>query len=270
MQEFITQLGRIFSITIIRYIVVAGLFFLAFYRLFPARFAASRIQARLAGRKDFLREIKYSTITSLIFAGFGMLVLFSPLTKHTFVYTRLDAYPLWWIPASLLLSLILHDTYFYWTHRLMHHRLLFRHAHLVHHKSTNPSPWASYSFHFLESLVEGSVLVLLAFILPMHPLTIFLFIVVGFIINAYGHLGYEIMPRGFRRSFLFQILNTSVHHNLHHSKFKGNYGLYFRVWDRLCKTEHPDYVKEYDRVQERRFGSPQCKMTGTQPASLRA
>jgi len=42
---------------------------------------------------------------------------------------------------------------------------------------------------------------------------------------------------------------------MHHSKFKGNYGLYFRIWDRLMKTEHPDYVKDYDRIQERRFGT---------------
>ena len=51
------------------------------------------------------------------------------------------------------------------------------------------------------------------------------------------------------------MINTSVYHNLHHSKFKGNYSLYFRWWDKLMKTENPDYVKEYDRIQEQRFGS---------------
>ena len=59
----------------------------------------------------------------------------------------------------------------------------------------------------------------------------------------------------FRHSPLFELLNTSVHHNIHHSKFKGNYGLYFRFWDRLMNTEHPDYVKSYDEIQERRFGT---------------
>ncbi|RZK36489.1 MAG: fatty acid hydroxylase family protein, partial [Pedobacter sp.] len=90
--------------------------------------------------------------------------------------------------------------------------------------------------------------------LPMHKLAIILFVLVGFIINVYGHLGYETAPKWLRKSFLFEIINTSVHHNLHHSKFNGNYGLYFRIWDRLCKTENPDYVKEYDRVQTNRFG----------------
>ena len=27
-----------------------------------------------------------------------------------------------------------------------------------------------------------------------------------------------------------------------------------RYWDRLMGTEHPDYVKQYDRIQEQRFG----------------
>lgn len=89
----------------------------------------------------------------------------------------------------------------------------------------------------------------------MHRLAIEMFVLSSFTINVYGHLGYEVAPKWFRNSILFEVLNTSVHHNLHHHKFKGNYGLYFRVWDRLLKTEYPDYVKEYDRIQQNRFGA---------------
>lgn len=254
MQTIYETIFQIFGITLFRYFLIAGIAFLLFYSLFAGRAQQHKIQKRKARRTDFLREIGHSIVTSAIFAFIGYAILFTPLSAHTLIYHDLSDFPLWWMPVSLALSLVIHDTYFYWMHRLLHHRQLFRYAHLVHHKSTNPSPWASYSFHFLESIAEGAVLLVLAFILPMHPLTIFLFIVVGFVINVYGHLGYEIMPRAFRRSFLFGIINTSVHHNLHHSKFKGNYGLYFRVWDRLMGTEHPDYVKEYDRIQEQRFG----------------
>ena len=82
-----------------------------------------------------------------------------------------------------------------------------------------------------------------------------MFTVTGFIINVYGHLGYEIMPKWFRQTIMFEFFNTSLHHNMHHRKFKWNYGLYFRVWDRIMKTEHPDYVKEYDLLQKQRFGN---------------
>jgi sterol desaturase/sphingolipid hydroxylase (fatty acid hydroxylase superfamily) len=39
---------------------------------------------------------------------------------------------------------------------------------------------------------------------------------------------------------------------MHHSKFKGNYGVHFRFWDRLMKTEFKDYEAEYDKIQERK------------------
>ena len=149
--------------------------------------------------------------------------------------------------------LAIHDTYFYWMHRAIHHPKLFKYIHLVHHKSNNPTPLASYSFHVSESILEGLIAPILLLALPLHPLSLLIFSSVAFLFNVYGHLGYEIMPRWFRKSFLFEIFNTSTHHNLHHSKFKGNYGLYFRIWDRIMKTEHPDYVKEYDKLQRRRF-----------------
>lgn len=207
----------------------------------------------MAGKKDFIREIAHSMSTGFVLAAIGCAVLFTPLKAHTLIYNNLSDYHGWWIPVSLFISLILHDTYFYWMHRIMHHKALFKYTHLVHHQSTNPSPWSSYSFHLLEAIVEGSIVLVLAFVLPMHAIMLVLFVVLGFIINVYGHLGYEIMPRGLRSSFLFQLINTSVYHNLHHSKFKGNYSLYFRWWDKWMGTENPDYEKEYDRIQSNRF-----------------
>ncbi|WPQ62034.1 hypothetical protein SIO70_27105 [Chitinophaga sancti] len=88
----------------------------------------------------------------------------------------------------------------------------------------------------------------------MHQDVRILFTVISIIINVSGHPGYVIMPKGLCHSYLFEIIDTPVHPNLHHCKFKGNYSLYFHWWDRLMETGNPDYVKEYDRVQEKRFG----------------
>jgi lathosterol oxidase len=259
---------RLFSVSALRYFIIAGLPFIVFYKVLTVWFTKSKIQKREADIKDFKREIWHSLKTTVVFVFVGYIALFSPFTKHSQIYTDINAYPIWWIGVSLIISLVIHDTYFYWMHRLLHHKKLFKLAHLVHHQSTNPSPWASYSFHFIEACTEGAVLFVIALIIPVHPLTIILFTVVGFIINVYGHLGYEVAPKSFRHSIFFEFLNTSVHHNLHHSKFKGNYGLYFRVWDRLMGTEHPDYVKDYDRVQQNRFGTNQEKIElQTQPST---
>ena len=245
-------------VNILRYFLLAGIPFVIFYLLFPEKFSKNKIQTRFAKRKDFIREILHSMQTTLILAGVGILILRTPLREYTQFYTNLSDYSAWWIPLSVVLGLLIHDTYFYWMHRTVHQPKLYKKIHLLHHKSINPSPWTSYSFHFIEGILEAMVAPIILVLLPMHPLSLFLFTLSSFAINVYGHLGYEIAPRWFRHSFLFEIINTSTHHNLHHEKVKGNYGLYFRFWDRLMKTENPDYVKNYDAIQERRFGKTEA------------
>jgi lathosterol oxidase len=274
MEKMLQALVTIFSFTAIRYFILAGVPFFLFYKLIAKWYAKGKIQNRNASLKDFMREILHSTQTSAVFAVIAYVILYTPLKNYTQLYDSFTDFPLWYLPVSLVLSLVIHDTYFYWMHRLLHHKKLFNYAHVLHHKSTNPSPWASYSFHFFEAWAEGAVLLVIVMIMPIHSIVVVWFTIVGFVINVYGHLGYEVAPKWLKGSFLFQIINTSVYHNIHHSKFKGNYGLYFRVWDRLMGTEHPDYVKEYDRLQESRFGKKQFKANETDtleaevPASL--
>jgi lathosterol oxidase len=255
MKNAVEIFGAVMGVSLIRYFIIAGIPFLLFYIIFKDKLERFRIQKRMAKKKDFIREIVHSSQTTVVFTVIALLIMATPLKEYTFLYSDINEYPLWWVAVSLVLALIIHDTYSYWMHRLLHHPKIYRHTHLVHHKSVTPTPWASYSFHILEAITEGLVLVPLVLLLPMHTFTVILFTVTSLIINVYGHLGYEIAPRAFRNSFLFEILNTSMHHNLHHSRFIGNYGLYFRFWDRLMKTENPDYVKEYDRMQEKRFGN---------------
>jgi lathosterol oxidase len=254
MEHVLEIIGTLFRITVIRYFILAGIPFALVYFLLRSKLKKAKIQAKAASRKDFIREILHSMVSSLVLSFVAFLVLFTPIRQYTLFYAAWNDFPYWWAPVSLVLSLVIHDTYFYWMHRTLHHKSIFRFTHLVHHRSTNPSPWAAYSFHTLEAFAEGGVIVVLAFVLPMHPIMLMLFTITSFVINVYGHLGYEIMPKSLRRSFLFEVINTSVHHNMHHSKFRGNYGLYFRWWDRLMGTEHPDYVTTYDRIQESRFG----------------
>ena len=71
------------------------------------------------------------------------------------------------------------------------------------------------------------------------------------ILNVIGHLGYEIYPKGFNTHWLFKFKTPSTHHNLHHSKFNGNFSLYFTWWDKWCKTEFKDYHTVYEKVQDR-------------------
>lgn len=232
-----------------RYFIIAGLFFLLFYVLLHNKISYKKIQQRAPKQSDYLREVGYSILTIFIFAFVPLLILQMPaVARHTTLYLHIENYGRTYFFLAFPLLFILHDTYFYWTHRAMHHKKLFKIFHLVHHKSVNPSPWAAYAFHPLEAIVEAGIFAVFLFTIPVHPLHLFLFFFFMIVYNVYGHLGYELYPAGFSKHWFGKWINTSVNHNQHHQYFKGNYGLYFTFWDRMMGTIRADYDSRFDEV----------------------
>ncbi len=232
-----------------RYFVIAGIFFFLFYVLLHKKIAYKKIQARAPKTKDYAREILYSVITICIFALVPLVILHMPaIARTTTFYTDIHQYGWVYFWLAFPLLFILHDTYFYWTHRLMHHPKLFKLFHLVHHRSTNPSPWAAYAFHPLEAIVEAGIFVVFLYTLPVHALHLFIFFFLMIVYNVYGHLGYELYPKGFNKHWLGRWINTSISHNQHHQYFRGNYGLYFTFWDRVMGTMRKDYDQQFETV----------------------
>ncbi len=236
-----------------RYFLIAGLSFLLLYLVFNKKIAHQKIQQRYPLQADYRREILYSILTMLIFTGIVFGLLFVPAVKqHTTFYKEINKYGWLYFWLAFPLMFFMHDVYFYCTHRLMHHKKLFRIFHLLHHKSTNPSPWAAYAFHPLEALVEAGIFFIFLFTIPMHPLHIGLFFLFMIVYNIYGHTGWEMYPKNFSRHWLGRWINTSINHNQHHQYFKGNYGLYTLIWDRLFGTIRNDYEDKFEEVKGRK------------------
>jgi Delta7-sterol 5-desaturase len=241
-----------------RYFMIAGIAFAIFYVLRRGSARPKKIQEKFPAKRDYLREISYSVTTISIFALVPLTVLHVPAVKaHTFFYTDIKQYGWLYFFLAFPVMFIIHDTYFYWTHRLMHHKKLFRLFHLVHHHSTNPSPWAAYAFHPLEALVEAGIFMIFLFDMPIHPLHLFIFVFLLIVYNVYGHLGYELYPPGFSKHAVGKWINTSVNHNQHHQFFKGNYGLYFLWWDRWMKTIRPDYDDKFEAAVSGTIDKPE-------------
>ena len=220
-----------------RYLLLAGVAFVVFYVWKRQSWLSRKIQPRFPKNADYRRELGYSLATVAFFAVVSSFLLFDEQVRP---YTRLMAAPdalgwgyYWGIFPVLL---FLHDTYFYWAHRWMHLPYWYRSVHRIHHQSTNPSPWAAYAFHPWEALVEIGILPLFVFAIPLHRTHLLLFFLFMIAYNVYGHLGYELYPKGFDKTKLGRWINTSRHHNLHHARFTGNYGLYFLCWDRWMGT----------------------------------
>jgi Delta7-sterol 5-desaturase len=233
---------------LVRYLVFAGTAYLLFYGLFRRRALSRKIQAAFPRSTEMRREIAYSLLSFGVFCGAGLLTAIFHRLGWSHIYFRIGRYGWPYLWFSLFALIFIHDTWFYWTHRLMHWKPLFPIVHRVHHLSHNPTPWASFSFHPLEAAVQAVIFPLAVLFLPLHPLVAVLWLLYMTAMNVVGHLGFEILPAGFLRNRFCRWHNTSVHHNMHHRYVHCNYGLYFNIWDRLMRTNHPRYEEEYDRV----------------------
>lgn len=236
-EQVLSAFPTIVAFDFLRYLAGAGLVALVLAMLGAAA-ARRRIQSRRPSGADIRRELLASAGTTLIFAVNGALIMLLALSGVASITEALPG------PGLLLVEvaglIVLHDAWFYWTHRTLHHRRLFA-AHRLHHLSRTPSPWAAYAFAPAEAVVQAALLTLVVLVAPLHGLAIFLFLTQMILRNALGHAGHELMPPGFTRHWLGRWFTTTVHHDLHHSEGRHNFGLYFTWWDRLMGTEHPDY-----------------------------
>ena len=143
-------------------------------------------------------------------------------------YSEIGTYGWGYFFLSIFLMLVIDDTYFYWTHRLLHHPLLYRRVHKVHHYSVDPNPFTTYSFHPVEAAILFFGYRLTPSIIPVHSIAVNLWLLLTLLNAVVVHLGYEIYPRWFTKSKLTN-------------------------WDKWMKTEFPDYPARIKAVQERKL-----------------
>ncbi|MGB3166090.1 MAG: sterol desaturase family protein, partial [Alteraurantiacibacter sp.] len=78
---------------------------------------------------------------------------------------------------------------------------------------------------------------LLVFAIPIHTGALALVLTIMTVMGVTNHMGWEMFPRALVHSRVGNWVITASHHQRHHDEYRCNYGLYFRVWDRLCKTD---------------------------------
>lgn len=218
------------AIVALRYLAASGGFALATSRVRPGLYAGLAPQIR--------REVAWSLASAAIYGVPAGIVAWGWQERGwTRIYTGWSDYPLWYLPLAPLLYLLAHDTWFYWTHRLLHRPAAFRIAHAVHHASRPPTAWAAMSFHPIEAVTGAVVIPALVFLIPIHAAMLGLVLAVMTVMGVTNHMGWEMFPRALLHSRLGHWLITASHHQRHHEQYRCNYGLYFRFWDHLCGTD---------------------------------
>jgi len=225
-----------FIVISLRYFLVAGIFYLVFYSWFRKKYEAKKINKRSYKPGQFKKEIKYSLISSIIFAMAGAAIVILWQKGDTKVYTKTDLFGWWYLPASLLIYMLLQETYYYWIHRWMHIPSVYKIVHKIHHDSHIASPFTAFSFHPLEALLQAVFLPVLLIFIPIHYFIIIILLVLMTFSSVINHLDIEIYPKKSFNSWGKWVIGAT-HHAQHHKYFKYNFGLYFTFWDRIEKTE---------------------------------
>ncbi len=142
---------------------------------------------------------------------------------------------------SLIASLLLFDTWFYWLHRLIHTRFFYRRVHRWHHLTIAPVVWSNNSDRLIDNLFLQSYWFVAHLLIPIAPATLLAHKIYDQITGVIGHSGHE---HGGRWCWPPSPLVGVTHHDQHHQFFRCNYATHFTWWDRTMGTLHPDHDRE--------------------------
>ncbi|WP_417671545.1 sterol desaturase family protein [Roseibium sp.] len=224
---------------------LAFLFSVGFFMMWlNSRHPERRIQSRSADHRmvdDVKSSLGQLAVTSLCLAV-GLYAQYRGWTVTPFELS-------WWsAPVFFVVSLILHDTWFYWGHRILHTKPFYR-FHKPHHMNITPTVWSNDAGSTVDTLFAHSYYALVLFVVPMPAVVFLAHRIFDQVSAMVGHAGFEHFAAPSARN-PWPLLCT-LYHDQHHQHFVYNYANYFSFWDRLCGTIHPTYddkVKGFEQV----------------------
>jgi lathosterol oxidase len=193
------------------------------------------IEQHAIRKGQIAREIRHSLISIAIFGAYGALTLEAwRIGVVTIVFE-----PSWRkLGMDVMILLIWNEVHFYVMHRLLHTRWLFRNVHRIHHESAVPTPFSTYSFHWVESILLGSVMILPMLVHPFSAAALLALPIVSILLNTIGHWNYNLFASH------AALRSASVEHAAHHIRINGNFGFYLPFFDRWVGTALPYKIEQ--------------------------
>lgn len=172
-------------------------------------------------------EILNSFMSIVVFGLYGLLIVFCYRNGVVSIAFK-NNYMIW---LDLLILAIWNEVHFYFGHKLMHTKL-FIGVHRTHHKSIVVTPFSTYSFHPLESLIFGTVMILPMLVYKFELTALIIFPIYHLFFNTLGHSNVRLVDK----TGGLKDLKISTQHNNHHTKYNSNFGFVSSVMDRLMGT----------------------------------
>jgi len=154
---------------------------------------------------------------------------------HGQLYFDINQYSLYWVFCSIVLALFITETWFYWIHRALHQKHLYKYIHGVHH-SFNPSTSSCASaFHPLDIVILTLGAVFVPILIPIHNGVYTGILLVNLVFTIIQHTANRI-------SFGCGVFNDANLHNIHHDYGMAprNCGSLMCFWDRIGGTYEPN------------------------------
>eukprot|EP00899_Mesostigma_viride_P002595 jgi/Mesvir1/12336/Mv00522-RA.1 len=146
--------------------------------------------------------------------------------------------PSWRLVAlQLVFFFIVEDFVFYWGHRALHTKFLYRHIHSVHHEFSTPFGITAEYAHPVEILFLGVATVIGPAITGCHLSVLWLWMSVRLMETVDVHCGYD-FPWAVNK--FFPLYCGADYHDFHHRLVytkSGNYASTFTWMDRLFGTD---------------------------------
>lgn len=201
-----------------------------------ARLVGRPLETRAVDDRQVCTEV-LNSLRSIVLFGTGILVPWSMIQIG--LTTVDDEAGIVRILAECLVLVLWNDLHFYAMHRLLHEKL--KKSHVAHHRSIAATPFASYSMSATEALLLGSVMPL-AMLAHAFSVEALLFLPVWSIfINTLSHSNCDLFPRAGEHS----LLGFIRHHQMHHSRYHGNYSFFFGHLDQwLGTSSRPQHEKK--------------------------
>lgn len=146
-----------------------------------------------------------------------------------------------------LLVPVIHEAGFFFAHRLLHWPPLYRVAHALHHRNTNPGPWSGLSMHPIEHVLYFAPS-LLFLLIPSHPVHMVNLVSRLGLAPSVGHTGFDRIALGSTAS----VDNSYYAHYLHHRYFEVNYADGMIPLDKWFGSFHDGSPEAHKRMLERR------------------
>jgi sterol desaturase/sphingolipid hydroxylase (fatty acid hydroxylase superfamily) len=198
------------------------------------------IKNHLTVKESYKNEFHINVLSSTLVEALTYVVVRVYVLKACTSITVGDV--VWFIPFSFVFEAIF-DFFHYWTHRMVHHHLLYAYIHKKHHKHLHPITITTYYQEPIDLIITNSIPTLLTLLMvPIISLPQYhIMLIYKEYIEISGHCGRHLFPtNSFTQCIwlprLFSIQLYAEEHDLHHSVNKCNYSKRFTVWDKVFGT----------------------------------